>query len=152
MSVVDLPMINAALNSISAVLLLLGFFAIHRGDRSRHRRLMIAALVSSTLFLASYLLYHFNVGSVPYPLHDWSRVLYLAILVPHIILAVLMVPFILTAVYHAARGDFDRHARLTRWVWPVWMFVSVSGVLIYWMLYHYAGASSVYAVDLTLAT
>jgi uncharacterized membrane protein YozB (DUF420 family) len=101
---------------------------------------MIAVVVTSALFLGSYLVYHANVGSVPYPLHDWTRVLYFTILVPHILLAALMVPFIIAALYPAARGRFDRHARLTRWVWPVWMFVSVSGVTIYWLLYHHAGA------------
>ena len=100
---------------------------------------MIAAVVTSALFLGSYLVYHANVGSVPYPLHDWTRVLCFTILVPHILLAALMVPFIIAALYPAARGRFDRHARLTRWVWPVWMFVSVSGVTIYWLLYHHAG-------------
>ena len=96
---------------------------------------MTAALASSTLFLISYLIYHYSAGSVPYPHHDWTRPLYFAILIPHVILATFMVPFILMAVRHAWQGRFDRHKRLTRWVWPVWMFVSVSGVAIYLMLY-----------------
>ena len=96
---------------------------------------MTAALASSTLFLISYLIYHYSAGSVPYPHHDWTRPLYFAILIPHGILATFMVPFILMAVRHAWQGRFDRHKRLTRWVWPVWMFVSVSGVAIYLMLY-----------------
>ena len=141
MSVADLPMFNAALNGLSTVLLLLGFFSIHQGHRRQHERLMIAAVATSAVFFASYLVYHATVGSVPYPLRDWTRTVYFAILVPHIIMAAVMVPFILVALYHALRRQFDRHARLTRWVWPVWMFVSVSGVVIYWMLYHHAGAT-----------
>ena len=141
-SVADLPMVNAALNCLSTVLLLLGYIRIRQRQRRQHQRFMVAAVITSALFLGSYLVYHANVGSVAYPLQDWTRTLYLAILVPHIMLAALMVPFIVVALYHAARHQFDRHARLTRWVWPVWMFVSVSGVIIYWMLYHYAGATS----------
>jgi len=139
-SVAELPIVNAALNCLSAVLLLLGFVRIRQGRRRQHQQFMVAAVITSALFLASYLVYHATVGSVPYPLQDWTRTLYLAILVPHIILATLMVPAIVVALYHAVRRQFGRHARLTRWVWPVWMFVSVSGVIIYWMLYHYARA------------
>lgn len=140
MSVTDLPMINAGLNSISTLLLLLGYRSIRHGARQQHRRFMLAAVATSSLFLASYLVYHTSVGSVPYPLHDWTRTLYFVVLVPHIVLAAIMAPAIVIALYYALRGKFDRHARLTRWVWPVWMFVSVSGVVIYWMLYHHAGA------------
>ena len=96
---------------------------------------MLAALATSALFLASYLVYHARVGSVPYPRHDWTRPVYFGILIPHVILAGVMVPFILLAVLHAWRRRFDRHVRITRWVWPVWLFVSVSGVAIYLMLY-----------------
>lgn len=140
MSVTDLPAVNAALNSVSTVLLLLGFVHIRRGDRQSHQRLMLAAVGTSVLFLTSYLIYHIQVGSVPYPLFDASRTIYFIILVPHIILAALMTPFILALLIFAWRGQFDRHAPLARRVWPVWLFVSVSGVAIYWMLYHYAGA------------
>lgn len=140
MSVTDLPMINASLNSLSTLFLLLGYRSIRRGARQLHKRFMLAAVATSALFLACYLVYHAHVGSVPYPLHDWTRTVYFTVLVPHIVLAAGMVPFITAALYHALRGSFDRHARLTRWVWPVWMFVSLSGVLIYWMLYHHAGA------------
>ena len=135
MHATDLPTLNAALNTLGAVLLLLGYRAVKAGAHQRHRRLMSAALVTSALFLTSYLIYHYLVGSVPYPRHDWTRPVYFAVLIPHVILAAVMVPFILKAVWHAWRGQFDRHKRLTRWVWPVWMFVSVSGVVVYWMLY-----------------
>lgn len=97
---------------------------------------MLAALVSSALFLCTYLVYHSAVGSVPYTRSDWTRPVYFAILVPHIILATAMVPFVLVAVRHALRGHFGPHARIARWLWPVWMFVSLSGVAIYLMLYH----------------
>ena len=128
--------LNATLNLISAFLLLGGYMKIKRGDRVGHRKFMIAALVASGLFLLSYLIYHYQVGSVPYPYHDWTRTLYFVILLPHIILAALMVPFILLAVYFALKEKFDRHTRITKWLWPVWMFVSSSGVVVYLMLYH----------------
>jgi putative membrane protein len=128
--------VNASLNFVSAVLLMLGYLAIKRGNQERHRAIMISALISSALFLVSYLVYHANVGSVPYLRHDWTRPLYFIILIPHVALAGIMVPFILAAVYYALKGRFDRHTRITRWLWPVWMFVSVSGVVVYLMLYH----------------
>ena len=135
MSVEDLPTLNAILNSISAVLLTLGFVHIKRGQRERHRKFMLAALVTSVLFLTSYLIYHSQVGSVKYPYYDWTRPVYFAILIPHVILAAVMTPFILIAVWHALHARFEKHRRIVRWLWPVWMFVSVSGVVVYWMLY-----------------
>jgi putative membrane protein len=131
----SLPTVNAILNFISAILLLLGYIAIKRQQQSVHKRWMLAAMVSSALFLISYLFYHYNVGSVPYPHYDWTRFVYFVILVPHIILAAVMVPFILVAVYFAFRGRFDKHRMLTVRVWPVWMFVSLSGLAVYLMLY-----------------
>lgn len=135
MSLTDLPALNAVLNGLSTTLLIAGYSAIRRGRRRAHQRFMLSALVSSALFLACYLLYHYAVGSVPYPHHDWTRPLYFSILIPHVILAALMVPFIIAAVMFALRGDFTRHTRLTRWVWPVWIFVSLSGIAVYLMLY-----------------
>ncbi len=127
--------LNALLNLLSACLLLLGYIQIKQRNRARHQKFMWSALVSSALFLISYLIYHYRAGSVPYPYHDWTRTLYFVILTPHVILAALMVPFIIAAVYFAVRGQFDKHTRITRWLWPVWMFVSVSGVAVYIMLY-----------------
>ena len=136
MSVPLLPTLNALLNSTSMVLLSLGWLAIkRRGRRDAHRNWMIAALASSALFLVSYLIYHAQAGSTPYPHHDWTRPLYFLVLVPHILLAALMVPFILAAVLFAFQGRFGAHTRITRWLWPVWMYVSISGVAIYLMLY-----------------
>jgi uncharacterized membrane protein YozB (DUF420 family) len=127
--------LNALLNLTSAFLLLSGYIQIKKGNRERHQKFMWAALISSALFLVSYTIYHYRAGSVPYPYHDWTRTLYFVILVPHVILASVMVPFILAAVYFAIRQQFDRHTRITKWLWPVWMFVSVSGVSVYLMLY-----------------
>lgn len=136
MKITDLSAVNAVLNAISTVFLITGYVYVKRGRQDIHKRFMLAALTSSALFLASYLVYHYQVGSVPYPYHDWTRVLYFIILVPHIILAGIMTPFILIAVWFALKGRTERHRKLVRWVWPVWMYVSVSGVMIYLMLYH----------------
>lgn len=135
MEATDLPGLNAVLNTISALFLVLGYFFIRRGERDRHRRAMLAALVSSALFLCSYLTYHYQVGSVPYPHYDWTRPLYFAILIPHVILAAVNAPLVALIVWRAWQQDFQRHRRLARWVWPSWLFVSVSGVLVYLMLY-----------------
>lgn len=132
-----LPTLNAILNAIAACFLLAGYIAI-KGLQSEalHKRMMIAALVASTAFLVSYLIYHAQAGSVPYHREGVLRIIYFAILIPHIILAAVMVPFILAAVYFAFRHRFDLHTKITRWVWPVWMYVSITGVIIYLMLYH----------------
>ncbi len=135
MELADLPTLNAGLNALSGFFLSLGYLCIRQGRSTSHKRWMLAALTSSALFLFFYLIYHYQVGSVPYPHHDWTRPLYFAILIPHIILAAAMVPFILLAVWHALHNRFDKHKRLTRWVWPTWMFVSISGIAIYLMLY-----------------
>lgn len=135
MTVQDLPSVNATLNLISSLFLLLGYIYVKRGKPEVHKKLMIGALVSSALFLICYLVYHYAVGSVPYAKQDWTRPVYFAILIPHVILAAVMVPFILLAVWHAFRGNFVKHTRITKWLWPVWMFVSVSGVVVYLMLY-----------------
>ncbi|MEW6051531.1 MAG: DUF420 domain-containing protein [Candidatus Zixiibacteriota bacterium] len=131
-----LPTVNACFNLLSACLLLLGYVNIKRGHEDIHKRFMLAALTSSALFLIGYLVYHYEVGSVPYPHHDWTRLVYFVILIPHSILAAVMVPFILLAVRHALKGRFDKHRRIVTWLWPVWMFVSVTGVIVYMMLYH----------------
>jgi putative membrane protein len=135
MTVTDLPTLNALLNATTAVLLVTGRIQIKRGRQKTHKRIMIAALISSVLFLTSYLVYHGQVGSVPYPRFDWTRPLYFAILIPHSILAAVMVPFIVAALIFALKGKFERHKRLVRWVWPVWIYVSVTGIIVYVMLY-----------------
>ena len=103
MTVRDLPTLNALLNAVSATLLLFGYIRIKRQQRAAHQKFMIAALISSALFLISYLSYHYQVGSVPYPYHDWTRPIYFIILIPHVILAAVMVPFVIAAVWLAFR-------------------------------------------------
>lgn len=132
----DLSTLNAILNAISAVFLYLGFLQIKAGNVEAHRKRMLMALVASALFLVSYLVYHAQVGSVPYPHRDWTRPVYFAILIPHVILAAVNAPFILALVWFAFRGNFEKHKRLARRVWPIWIFVSISGVIVYLMLYH----------------
>lgn len=134
------PPLIALLNFISLLLLLWGRVKIKQGERGIHKRIMLSALTVSAIFLVVYLIYHARVGSVPYPIHDWTRTVYFVVLIPHILLAALMVPFILAAVWFALQGRFNVHRRLVKWVWPVWVYVSVSGVLVYLMLYLYAGA------------
>lgn len=131
----NLPTLNAYLNGLAALLLLGGWISIKKGERTWHMRFMIAALVVSTCFLVSYLTYHAGHRATQYTGTGWMRGVYFSILVTHIPLAVLVVPFSLAAVWQAYRKRFDRHVRITKWLWPVWMYVSVTGVLIYLMLY-----------------
>jgi uncharacterized membrane protein YozB (DUF420 family) len=136
MTIADLPALNATLNGVSAVLLGAGYYFIRSGRTARHRNCMIGAVVTSTLFLASYLYYHANVEVVTRfenPL--WFRRYYLAILISHTILAAALLPLVLVTLYRAARGQFERHRTIARWTWPVWMYVSVTGVIIYLLLY-----------------
>ena len=135
MSATDLPTFNAAFNLLSTFFLVFGYVYIKKGIRETHKKFMLAALISSAIFLTSYLIYHAKVGSVPYPHQNWTKYFYFLILIPHIILAAVMVPAILIALWHALQNQFEKHKRLVRWVWPVWMYVSVSGVIIYLMLY-----------------
>jgi putative membrane protein len=132
------PPINATLNSISTVLLIIGFLLIKSGRKDAHRRVMIGALVSSALFLACYLVYHYGAGSVKFPKeYPMARRIYLAILIPHIILAVVNLPFIILLVIAAARGRFETHKKIARLTFPSWLFVSFTGVIIYLMLYQW---------------
>ncbi|MFZ5981200.1 MAG: DUF420 domain-containing protein [Candidatus Zixiibacteriota bacterium] len=132
----DLPAVNAVLNSIAALFLIGGYIAIKvKHNRTAHKTFMLAAVIISALFLTSYLIYHYHVGAVPYPYHDWTRPVYFAILIPHVILAAVMVPFILAALWLALKEKYVTHVKLVRWVWPVWIFVSLSGVAVYLMLY-----------------
>ena len=135
MNVMDLPTINASLNLLCTIFLILGYIQVKKGNKDVHKKLMISALISSAAFLICYLIYHAHVGSVPYPHFNWTRPVYFAVLIPHIILAAIMSPFILLAVWFAFREKYDTHRKIVRWLWPVWMYVSVSGVAIYLMLY-----------------
>ena len=131
-----LPTINATLNATSAVLLVVGYLFIRRRNITAHKACMVGALLVSTLFFISYLYYHYHHGATPFPGTGWVRTLYFSILIPHTILAVATVPLALTTVYRAWRGRFDRHKRIARWTLPLWLFVCVTGVVVYWMLYH----------------
>ena len=135
MNAADLPTLNAVLNALGATLLLLGFIMIKQNKQEAHKKIMLSAVIVYGLFLISYVVYHYQVGSVPYPYFDWTRTLYFVILIPHVILAAVMVPFIIAAIRFALLGKSDKHKRLVKWVWPVWMFVALSGLAVYTMLY-----------------
>ena len=126
---------NAALNGTSAVLLAAGYLCIRRRRIGAHRRLMVSAFVVSTLFLCSYIVYHANVGSRPFTGQGWVRPVYFTILISHVLLAFALLPLALTTLYRAWRGQFERHRRIARWTFPIWMYISVTGVVVYWMLY-----------------
>ena len=141
MRIADLPALNACLNGLSAVLLSFGYYFIRSGNRVAHRNCMIAAFITSTLFLASYLTYH---GYRAQVLHEGPtrfagpagfRPVYLGILLTHTVLAALIVPLALITLHRALRQRFDLHKKIARWTWPCWMYVSVTGVLIYLLLY-----------------
>jgi uncharacterized membrane protein YozB (DUF420 family) len=130
------PVIDASLNGTSAVLLLVGRGFIKRGRMAAHRAVMIAALASSSVFLACYLYYHWHVGSVRFQGQGWSRPVYFSILISHTILAAAIVPMIIITLSRALRERFDCHRAIARWTYPLWMYVSVTGVIVYFMLYH----------------
>ena len=131
----DLPTLNAVLNATSALLLAAGYAAIRKQRRQAHRRCMIAACCTSSLFLASYLLYHFEVGSVRFTGQGTIRIAYFTVLVSHTILAVVIVPLVLVTLSRALREQFPAHRKVARITLPLWAYVSVTGVVIYWMLY-----------------
>lgn len=135
MSVTDLPALNASLNALATLFLLSGWVMIRRKQRDAHRACMLAACATSAAFLASYLVYHFNVGSVPFQKQGAIRTVYLTILVTHIVLAVAIVPLVFMTLTRALAQRFDRHRRIARWTLPLWLYVSVTGVVIYLMLY-----------------
>jgi uncharacterized membrane protein YozB (DUF420 family) len=131
----DLPALNAFLNATSAILIAIGWTLIRRGRREAHKRVMLAAVACSTAFLVSYLTYHAQVGSVRFQGQGPIRTVYFAILLTHTVLAVAIVPLVLITLNHGLRERFDRHRRIARVTMPLWAYVSVTGVVIYWMLY-----------------
>lgn len=131
----DLPGVNAALNAVAATLLSAGYVLIRTGRVAQHRACMLAAFGVSTLFLASYVVYHLEVGSVPFTREGPIRVVYFAVLISHVVLAALVPPLALVTLFRALRGRFAAHAALARWTLPIWLYVSVTGVAVYWMLY-----------------
>ena len=130
------PLINASLNGTSAVLLVTAHSMIKRGRVATHRGLMLAAVITSSLFLVSYLYYHAHVGSVHFRGLGWSRPVYFSILISHTTLAAAIVPLVIITLSRALRQRFDRHRAIARWTYPIWLYVSVTGVIIYFMLYH----------------
>lgn len=131
----SLPHLNAILNATSGVLLVTGYVLIRRGKINAHRNCLIAALTASAVFLASYLTYHYFHGSTRFTGVGLVRPIYFAILLTHTVLAVVIVPFIGVTLYRAAKADFARHRRIARWTFPMWLYVSVTGVIVYLMLY-----------------
>ena len=131
-----LPHLNAFLNASSAVLLVAGYSFIRRGKISAHKRCQLSALTASILFLISYLTYHYFHGATRFPGQGIARPIYFTILISHTILAVVIVPLVVVTLTRALRGDFQRHRRIARITLPLWLYVSVTGVLVYLMLYH----------------
>ena len=134
MSISDLPALNASLNAISAMLLTTGYVLVRRGRADLHKRCMLAALSTSALFLISYVVYHLNAGSRPFVGQGPIRFVYFAILITHVILAAVILPLALTTATRGLLGQYDRHVRIARWTLPLWLYVSVTGVVIYLML------------------
>lgn len=132
-----LPTVNAILNAISACLLIFGYAFIRKRNITAHRVCMLAAMVASALFLVSYLVYHSQVGATKFTQTGWVRPVYFAILISHTVLAAVIVPMALITLYRAFRNDFHRHRKIARWTFPIWLYVSATGVLIYLMLYHW---------------
>jgi putative membrane protein len=135
MGIADLPALNATLNAVSAVFLTAGYILIRRGRQLAHKRCMLGALTSSALFLTSYVIYHANTGSRPFEGQGLVRVVYFAILLTHVALAAVILPLALVTAARGLRSQFDRHVRIARWTLPLWIYVSVTGVVIYLMLY-----------------
>lgn len=131
------PVINASLNGASTILLLVGHRFIRQRRISAHRVTMITAVITSTLFLISYLYYHAHVGSVRFQGTGWSRPVYFSILISHVVLAAAIVPLVIITLTRALRERFDRHRAIARWTYPLWLYVSVTGVVVYFMLYHW---------------
>ncbi|MEM1179330.1 MAG: DUF420 domain-containing protein [Acidobacteriota bacterium] len=133
-----LPAVNATFNTLAAMCLVGGVAAIKRGQKERHRNLMLTAVSFSGLFLVTYLLYHHYHGDTKFPGQGWIRPAYFAILISHIVLSIAMLPMILSTLYHAWGGRFSNHKTIARWTFPVWLYVSVTGVVIFFMLSAYA--------------
>jgi uncharacterized membrane protein YozB (DUF420 family) len=136
MEIANLPTLNASLNALASVFLIAGYVMIRSRRIDAHRRCMLSALGTSALFLVSYVIYHANAGSVPFRGTGAIRVVYFSVLIPHIILAAAILPLALVTTARGLRGDYTRHVRIARWTLPVWLYVSVTGVIVYLMLYH----------------
>jgi len=137
LSVAVLPHVNAALNATSAVLLVTAYAFIKARNIPAHRRCMISAFVTSSLFLISYVVYHAQAGSKPFQGTGVVRTIYFSILIPHVLLAAVVLPLAIVTLRRGLRMDVRRHRHIARWTLPLWLFVSVTGVVVYLMLYHW---------------
>jgi len=135
MSLNDLPAVNASLNALSGVLLLIAYALIRARRIEQHRKVMLAAFATSSLFLACYVIYHAQVGSVPFPRHGFVRSLYFTILITHVTLAATVPPLAIITLSRGLKARYPQHRRIARWTFPIWLYVSVTGVLVYLMLY-----------------
>ncbi len=135
MTIHSLPAVNASLNALSGVLLLIGYVLIRKGRREQHRACMIAAFMTSSLFLACYLVYHAQVGSVPFPRHGFVRPLYFTILITHVTLAIAVLPLAIITLSRGLKERYSEHRAIARWTFPIWLYVSITGVLVYTLLY-----------------
>jgi putative membrane protein len=136
LAVADLPHVNAALNAVTIVFLGAGFYFIRSGQREKHRACMLAAIAVSAAFLVTYLIYHFNSGLARFGGEGWIRPVYFAVLIAHVLVAIVITVMIPVTAVRALTGRFDRHRRIARWTWPLWMYVAVSGVVVYVMAIH----------------
>lgn len=135
MTVRDLPTLNASLNAMATVLLIYGYILIRQGKREQHKRVMLSAFAVSVVFLISYLIYHFNVGSVPYQGQGFIRKIYFTILISHVLLAITVPVLALMSLWRAFQERFDKHRKVARIAYPIWLYVSITGVVVYLMLY-----------------
>lgn len=133
---ISTPTLNAILNATSSIFIIAGYIFIRRNNKTAHRNCMIGAIVSSSLFLISYLIYHAFHGSTKFTGVGLARNIYLTILFTHTVLAVVVLPLVVTTFYRGWKSDFQRHVRIARWTFPIWLYVSVTGVVVYFMLYH----------------
>jgi putative membrane protein len=134
--ITDLATVNAGLNATSAILLGTGFYFIKQKNIRAHKVCMVSAMAVSTVFLTSYLIYHYNVGSVRFTKQGWIRDVYFPLLLTHTVLAAVALPLVLRTLFLATKGRFGQHVRIAKWTFPVWMYVSVTGVVVYLLLYH----------------
>lgn len=135
LSIASLPLLNATLNGIAAVLLVTGYVCIRTRRVNAHRAAMLAAFVTSVLFLTSYVIYHSQAGSRPFTGQGPIRTVYFSILISHVVLAAIIPPLAALTLWRGLRGQYDRHVRIARWTLPLWLYVSVTGIVVYWMLY-----------------
>jgi len=131
------PALNASLNGLSGILLLVGHSLIRKKRVAAHRACMLAAFASSTVFLACYLYYHFHAGVIRFQGRGWIRPVYFTLLTSHTLLAIVVVPMVLITLARALRSDFERHRAIARWTYPIWLYVSVTGVLVYFFVYQW---------------